>query len=131
LKSELKVLNAELNSLQIAEKPSKKTIENKIDEIGRLRTKLMKMQAGHQIKVRSLLTDEQRVIFDQRKMHRGKRGGNRILSHRGARHPRIRGRSARMMNVKRERRPRIMMFEGRDFSDEDKLEWIEKDEAPK
>jgi len=66
----------QLISLQQVEKPSTKSINSKIDEITTIYNKKMKMIAQNRIKVRELLTEEQRVQFDLR-MGSGRRGSNR------------------------------------------------------
>lgn len=61
---------AKLNTLQTADKPDMKAINTLIDETAALKATMAKAQAAHRQQVRSLLTDEQRVIFDSRP-HRG------------------------------------------------------------
>ncbi len=65
LKADLKVKKAELEKLLLAEKPSKTTVEKKIDEIGALRIQIHKALVNHRLAVRELLTPEQRVKFDR------------------------------------------------------------------
>lgn len=67
---------AQLKSLQQVEKPNMRAINSKIDEISDLQNKKMKLVAQNQVKVRELLTAEQRLQYDLR-MNSGRRGGNR------------------------------------------------------
>ncbi|MCB0282501.1 MAG: Spy/CpxP family protein refolding chaperone [Calditrichae bacterium] len=55
---------AQLRTLETADKADLDKINKVIDEIGSLRTKMEKMHAQTKQKVRALLTDEQRVKFD-------------------------------------------------------------------
>lgn len=74
---------AQLKTLEQVEKPDMKAINSKIDEITALQNKKMKASAANKAKVRSLLTDEQRVAFDSRagKMHNR---NFRVNMHKGA-----------------------------------------------
>jgi len=68
-------LKAKLKTLQTADKPNMNEINSKIDEISIIKTKMAKKRTAIQQNVRSLLTDEQRVIFDSRPMgERGEKG---------------------------------------------------------
>ena len=60
---------ARLHTLQTADKPDMKSINGLIDEIAGIKATMAKTQAAHHQKIRSLLTDEQRVIFDSRPHH--------------------------------------------------------------
>ncbi len=66
--------SAQLQTLRTAEKADMNAINKTIDEIGALKTQMMKEREDHRQQVRSVLTDSQRVQFD---MHRGygKKGG--------------------------------------------------------
>ncbi|MEA5004831.1 MAG: Spy/CpxP family protein refolding chaperone [Rikenellaceae bacterium] len=55
---------AQLKTLQLAEKPDMKKINAKIDEITDLINQKMKISADHRNKVRSILTEEQKVRMD-------------------------------------------------------------------
>ena len=72
-RADLKVLKAELNKLELAENPDRKKINSKIDEVFVLKAKMAKEASNHRQEVRSLLTEDQRVIFDAhaRKRHKG------------------------------------------------------------
>ncbi len=81
---------AQLKTLQQVDKPDMKAINSKIDEITSLQNKMMKAKAANTAKIRSLLTDEQRLIFDKKGGHAkrgvmGKRGvQERMVMQRGA-----------------------------------------------
>ena len=60
----LKEKHAKLESLQTADKPDMKEINRVIDEIAAIQAQDMKAQAAARQKIRSLLTEEQRVYFD-------------------------------------------------------------------
>lgn len=62
----LKEKRAKLESLQTADKPDLKEINRVIDEIAALQAQEMKSQAASRQKIRSLLTEEQRALFDAR-----------------------------------------------------------------
>jgi Spy/CpxP family protein refolding chaperone len=66
LKAQLDVKAAELKVLAVAENPDKAAIDKKIEEIGALRTQMMKKKVLNGLAVRALLTPDQRVGFDQK-----------------------------------------------------------------
>ncbi len=55
--------HAEMKALM--KKGDLKTIEARIDEAGKLRIQMQKKMAAHRLAVRALLTDEQKVKFDE------------------------------------------------------------------
>ena len=73
---------AHLRSLQSAEKAEMNKINSTIDEISTLKTKIAKLRAENHQKVREILTDDQRIIFDSKpkgksahhRMGKGKNG---------------------------------------------------------
>lgn len=70
-----------LKILTTAEKVDQKAIDKTIDEISDLRSQIQKKRMKFMMDVRGLLTDEQRVVFDQHRMrmmkgHRGQGFGN-------------------------------------------------------
>lgn len=67
LKNELMEKKAHLTTLTTAEKADQKAINKQIDEISTLRASIQKMKAESHQEIRSLLTDEQRILFDARK----------------------------------------------------------------
>ena len=64
LKAELQELKAHLRTLSIAEKVDHEMIDKTIDKIGSLQTKMMKIHAKFRQEIRSVLSDEQRIVFD-------------------------------------------------------------------
>jgi Spy/CpxP family protein refolding chaperone len=68
----LREKHAKLETLQTADKPDMKEINRVIDGIAAVQAQEMKAEAASRQKIRSLLTEEQRVQFDARSAHRGK-----------------------------------------------------------
>jgi Spy/CpxP family protein refolding chaperone len=81
LRNKMGELRAELRTLSTAESASINDINQKIDEIGNLKTQMMKEKAMHHQNIRSLLTEEQRVKFDAHQgpmgRQKGKKNGQR------------------------------------------------------
>jgi Spy/CpxP family protein refolding chaperone len=65
-RNDLAIKRAELQKYRSAEKPDMSLVNKTIDEIGRLTTDMYKKQVSHELTVRSLLTEEQRAVFDAR-----------------------------------------------------------------
>jgi Spy/CpxP family protein refolding chaperone len=65
---------AELRLLQQEDSPSLRKINSKIDEISELNNTKMKVMAEKRMKIRELLTEEQKVYFDSRMNNMGRRG---------------------------------------------------------
>lgn len=63
--------NAHLKTLLHADNPDRGAINKTIDEMGSLKTEMMKKSTTHQLDVRNLLTDEQKLEFDARGFGRG------------------------------------------------------------
>ena len=74
---------AELDKLLLADKPDKKAIYKKIDEIEAVKTQIKKMKVSHKLEVRALLTPDQRVAFDKQHSKCGKRFDKMGKSHMG------------------------------------------------
>jgi Spy/CpxP family protein refolding chaperone len=70
LRNDLNVKQAELRALIQSDSPNTRTINVKIDEIGKLRTELHKKRVAHRLEIRSLLTKEQQMKFDKMSKHR-------------------------------------------------------------
>ena len=66
LRTELQGKMTELKLLRIEENPNLKKIDSKIDEISKLRSKMQKANARHQLEIRKLLTPDQQKIFDSK-----------------------------------------------------------------
>jgi Spy/CpxP family protein refolding chaperone len=74
LQNEMMEKQARLHTLQTADKVNMAEINKVIEDIGQIRTEIMKLRAAQHQKIRSLLTDEQRVFFDAHKpQHKGPR----------------------------------------------------------
>jgi len=69
----LAVKRAELQILRTAEKIDQKAIDTKVNEIGALRTQMMSLREQRIQKIRSVLTDNQKIVFDS---HKGKHSHN-------------------------------------------------------
>ncbi len=69
LRNQMGIKRAELKALQINDKIDIDAINKKIEEKATLRTELEKKDVGFRQAVRSLLTDEQKLIFDERTNH--------------------------------------------------------------
>jgi Spy/CpxP family protein refolding chaperone len=66
--------SAQLQTLRTAEKADMNAINKTIDEIGLIKTQMMKERENHLQQVRGVLTDSQRTQFDTRR-GAGKKGG--------------------------------------------------------
>jgi len=74
-RNQMQEKQAKLNTLRTADKADMAAIDKMIDEIGTLHTQMMKAKENHRQKVRSLLTEQQRVYFDtQRGKGKGGKG---------------------------------------------------------
>jgi Spy/CpxP family protein refolding chaperone len=63
VRTKLEAAQLELKSL-ILESADLKKIDDQINEIGKVKTEMMKLRVRHQLDIRNLLTDEQKVYFD-------------------------------------------------------------------
>ncbi|MCR4437626.1 MAG: Spy/CpxP family protein refolding chaperone [bacterium] len=66
LRNQLRSERFALMSLKTANNPDQKAINAKIDAIAKLRADIEKKQVAHRLQIRSLLTDEQKAVFDAR-----------------------------------------------------------------
>ena len=66
LNNDLRINNAKLQALQTEDEPDLKEINGLIEKNGNLRTELLKKKVAHKMEIRSLLTDDQKVFFDNR-----------------------------------------------------------------
>ena len=64
IKNQLAEKKVQLKSLSTADKVEMSKINAKIEEVGALKTQLMKEKANHHQSIRKVLTEKQRVIFD-------------------------------------------------------------------
>jgi Spy/CpxP family protein refolding chaperone len=63
LKGEININEAKIDALIIQDDPDVKALLSLIEENGRLRTEIRKKKVMHQLEIRKLLTDEQKVAF--------------------------------------------------------------------
>ncbi|MFP4526074.1 MAG: Spy/CpxP family protein refolding chaperone [Bacteroidales bacterium] len=63
--NELQEKRASLRTLQTQDNPDMSKINNKIEELGELRTEMHKESAQHRQEIRKMLDDEQKLIFDK------------------------------------------------------------------
>jgi len=78
LKNQMGELKAKQHTLTTADKPDMTSINANIDEISKIQNKLMKIRAANHQQIRSLLTDEQKMQFDAKMMHKGERNMMRM-----------------------------------------------------
>ncbi|TKG90151.1 periplasmic heavy metal sensor [Puteibacter caeruleilacunae] len=83
VRDKLRELNARKKTLMTAENADMKAINNLLDKEGELKTELAKLQAKNVQKIRSLLTEEQRMKFDAR-VGKGHKRGFSKGHHRGS-----------------------------------------------
>ncbi len=74
VRDQLMELKAHQRTLMNAENPDQKAINKNIDEMTKLQNKLMKMGSEQLLKVKSILTDEQKVMIQSRIGKSGKFG---------------------------------------------------------
>ena len=65
IRTKLQTKRLELRTL-ILEDKDQKEIEKKVEELGSIRTEMMKKHITHHLAIRNLLTDDQKVFFDAR-----------------------------------------------------------------
>lgn len=75
LQADLGILEAELKKLMVSENPDQGAIDKKLDEIGALMTTIEKARVHNRLKVRKVLTPEQRLQFDRHDNYRCGRHG--------------------------------------------------------
>lgn len=73
LRDQLRELRAKKQTLVTANKADIKMIDKNVDAMSKVQNQLAKLKARNHQKIRSLLTEEQRIKFDQRKSHIAKR----------------------------------------------------------
>lgn len=77
LQNQMREKTARLRTLRTAEEVNMDAINTVVEEIGDIRTDIMKKRLASEQAIRELLTDEQHVIFDSRSM-RGKHRDHRF-----------------------------------------------------
>ncbi|MBN1184443.1 MAG: Spy/CpxP family protein refolding chaperone [Bacteroidales bacterium] len=70
-KTEIDSKKIKLNALLTTDNPDKASIDKLIDEIGKLKTDMQKKHAANLIEIRKLLTEEQKVYFDNHMISKG------------------------------------------------------------
>jgi len=73
LTNQLDEKRAHLKTLQSADKPDQAAVNATIDDMSKLQAQMMKKRAAERTAIRALLTDEQKLAYDQR----GGRGGRK------------------------------------------------------
>lgn len=93
LMSKMKIKEAELDELMVAEKPNRNAIIKKIQELESLKSEFKILNTLKRLDVRDLLTEEQRIKFDHMRMSRGpgRPGMERHMGHT----PGLQGRQSR------------------------------------
>lgn len=72
-RNEFQEKRANLRTLQTQDSPDMNKINDKIEELGELKTEMHKESAEHRQEIRKMLNDEQKLIFDQHSQrHQGK-----------------------------------------------------------
>lgn len=64
IRNQMMEKKARLQTLSTADKVNMTEINKVIDDIGKMRTQMMKMREQHRQTIRKMLTEEQRVFFD-------------------------------------------------------------------
>lgn len=76
LRMEIKEKELELEKLMITDNVKEKTVYAKVDEIGQLKSEVQKARTKSKIQLRSILTDEQKVLFDSKEIN-GRKGSKK------------------------------------------------------
>lgn len=74
LKAAKAAKKAELSLLLTQDKPDRKAIHRKIQEIAALKQKMMEKKMAHKLEVREMLTPDQRRLFDMHLLRNAERG---------------------------------------------------------
>ena len=83
LRADLQKKQLDLRTLMTDEQPDQKKINAVIEEMGALKTQLQKQRVSHWLKVREILTSEQRASLKARGPGFGRRGGDHPRRGRG------------------------------------------------
>ena len=73
IQNQMREKEAQLTTLLIQENVEKNKVNNLIDEIGKLKSESRKDRVDTHLKIKALLTEKQRIIFDQRQSERAGR----------------------------------------------------------
>ena len=79
--NELREKRAHLQTLKTTEPIDQAAIDKEIEAIGKLRTDLAKLREDTRLKIRNVLTDEQKVVFDSKAQGKHKGGGKSGCGH--------------------------------------------------
>lgn len=74
LKNEMKVKEAQLDAASVGDNVDIKKVNALIEEIGKLKVEMAKNRFAHKQKVRNILSDEQKIMFDANAGEKGFRG---------------------------------------------------------
>lgn len=74
--------HAQLRTTVTQEKADLKKVDALIDDIGKLKSSIMKERVKTDLQIRALLTDEQKVLFDQRIAHSMSPDDRQMIRHR-------------------------------------------------
>jgi Spy/CpxP family protein refolding chaperone len=77
LRNELNEKRARLQTLQSAEKPDMNAINKTIDEMAQIKANIMKKGSAHRTEISTILTEDQRVVFNANRAGRSKKMGHR------------------------------------------------------
>ena len=77
MNNQIREKEAQLRTQMTNEKVNQGQIDKLVEEIGALNTSVAKARTATHMKVRAVLTEDQRILFDQRGMRRGTAYGNR------------------------------------------------------
>ncbi len=86
LRTELQGKMSEIRLLKTEDQPNINKIDNLIEQAEKIRTKIQKSQARHQIEVRKILTPEQQKLWDSRTLREPghRRMGEKMMEDKGA-----------------------------------------------
>ena len=70
LQNQIGEKEAKLKTLETSDNPDMKAINGLVEEIGSIKTDILKERVNHRLNVRKLLTEEQKVYFDAHYMKR-------------------------------------------------------------
>jgi len=76
-------MRAQMQALRTGNNQNLNDISSLIDDMSAVQAQIRKNAAEHQLAVRALLTDDQKVMFDARQGNRGNRGQGNFGSRRG------------------------------------------------
>lgn len=89
VQNKLGEMRAKMQSLKTGDNQDLKAISNLIDDMSKVQSQIRKNAAEHQLAVRALLTNDQKVMFDARQGRQGNHGkgmrGNKAGMQRGLR----------------------------------------------